>query len=79
MVAILARPGGNLTGLSIQSTDLAGKRIELLREVLPDLRRIAVIANIGDSSAVLETAEARRQPTNLESTSTCWKSGAPKR
>ncbi len=58
-VASLARPGGNITGLSIQSTDLAGKRIELLREVLPELRRLAVIANIGASSAVLEIAEAQ--------------------
>ena len=59
LVASLARPGGNITGLSIQSTDLAGKRIELLREVLPELRRLAVIANIGASSAVLEIAEAQ--------------------
>jgi putative ABC transport system substrate-binding protein len=46
LVASLARPGGNVTGLSIQSSDLAGKRLELLREVLPDLRRLAVLANI---------------------------------
>ena len=65
MVASLARPGGNLTGLSIQSTDLAGKRIELLREVLPELRRLAVIANIGASSAVLEIAEAQAAARKL--------------
>jgi putative tryptophan/tyrosine transport system substrate-binding protein len=47
MVASLARPGGNITGLSTQTPDLAGKRIELLRELLPDLRRLAVIANVG--------------------------------
>ena len=58
MVTSLARPGGNLTGLSIQSVDLAGKRIELLREVLPGLRRLAIIGNIGSSSSVLEIAEA---------------------
>jgi putative ABC transport system substrate-binding protein len=58
MVASLARPGGNVTGLSIQSGDLAGKRIELLREVLPDLRRLAIIANIG-SQSVLEMTEAQ--------------------
>src|SRR5215472_17886726 len=44
LVASLARPGGNVTGLSMQSTDFAGKRLELLREVLPDLRRLASLA-----------------------------------
>ena len=43
VVASLSRPGGNVTGLSIQSTDLASKRLELLREVLPRLRRVAII------------------------------------
>ena len=47
IVASLARPGGNVTGLSIQSSDLAGKRIEFLREVLPGIRRLAIIANVG--------------------------------
>jgi putative ABC transport system substrate-binding protein len=55
LVASLARPGGNLTGLSLQFTDLAGKRIELLREVLPDLRRLGLFANVSSRSAVLET------------------------
>jgi putative ABC transport system substrate-binding protein len=60
MVASLARPGGNVTGLSIQSSDLAGKRIDLLREVLPGLHRLAIIANIGSpGGAVLEIAEAQ--------------------
>lgn len=59
LVASLARPGGNVTGLSIQSSDLAGKRIELLREVLPGLRRLALIGNIHGSSFVSEIAEAR--------------------
>jgi putative ABC transport system substrate-binding protein len=57
LVASLARPGGNLTGLSIQATDLAGKRLELLREVFPDLRRLAVMANIDFSAAVFERTE----------------------
>jgi ABC-type uncharacterized transport system substrate-binding protein len=65
MVASLARPGGNLTGLSIQSVDLAGKRIELLREVLPGLRRLAIIGNIGSSSSVLEIAEAQAAARKL--------------
>jgi len=55
LVASLARPGGNLTGLSLQFTDLAGKRIELLREVVPDLRRLGLFANVSSRSAVLET------------------------
>src|SRR6059036_818625 len=42
LVASLARPGGNATGLSVQSSELAGKRIELLREVVPGLRRLAI-------------------------------------
>jgi len=65
LVASLARPGGNLTGLSLQSSDLAGKRIELLREVLPGLRRLAIIANADSSSAVLESAEARAAARKL--------------
>jgi len=60
MVASLARPGGNVTGVSIQETELAGKRIELLREILPGLRRMAVIANVGYQASVLEVAEIRQ-------------------
>jgi len=60
MVASLARPGGNVTGVSIQETELAGKRIELLREILPGLRRMAAIANVGYQASVLEVAELRQ-------------------
>ena len=59
LVASLARPGGNVTGLSIQATDLAGKRLELLREVLPSLRRLAIMANAGYPASVLELHEAQ--------------------
>jgi len=59
MVDSLARPGGNVTGVSIQSTELAGKRIELLRQILPGLHRIAVIANVDYPASVLEVAEVR--------------------
>ena len=41
LVGSLARPGGNVTGLSIQAPELVGKRLELLREVVPGLRRFA--------------------------------------
>jgi putative tryptophan/tyrosine transport system substrate-binding protein len=58
LVASLARPGGNVTGLSNQSTDLAAKRIELLREVVPGLRRLAIMADVGAPIAVSEAGEA---------------------
>jgi len=57
LVASLARPGGNVTGLSIQQTDTTSKRIELLREVVPGLRRLAVLANLGNPGNVLEVGE----------------------
>lgn len=57
LVSNLARPGGNITGMSIQSTDLAGKRMELLREIVPGLRRLAVLAYAGYAGTVLEVGE----------------------
>jgi ABC-type uncharacterized transport system substrate-binding protein len=54
LVTNLARPGGNVTGLSQQSTDLVGKRLELLRNVVPRLHRLAIMANVGYPGAVLE-------------------------
>ena len=54
LVASLAQPGGTITGLAAQSTDYAGKQIELLREVVPGLHRIAVIANGGSPGATAE-------------------------
>jgi putative tryptophan/tyrosine transport system substrate-binding protein len=59
LVASLARPGGNVTGLSNQQTDLHGKRLELLREVLPSLRRLAIMANVDYPEAVLEVREVQ--------------------
>ena len=59
LVASLARPGGNVTGLSIQQTELAGKRLEILREVVPGLRRLAIMTNIGFPDAVLEMSEVQ--------------------
>jgi putative ABC transport system substrate-binding protein len=58
LVASLARPGGNVTGLSIQQTDLAGKRLEILRDLLPNLHTLAILANGGSPNAVLEMGEA---------------------
>jgi putative ABC transport system substrate-binding protein len=65
LVASLARPGGNVTGLSIQSTDLAGKRVELLREIVPGLRRLAIMANVGYRAAVLEMHEVQEAAGTL--------------
>src|SRR5215510_4333797 len=66
LVASLARPGGNITGLSIQQTDLASKRLEVLREVLPGLRTVAILANIGSPNSVLEMGEAQAAARPLD-------------
>jgi putative ABC transport system substrate-binding protein len=59
LVASLARPGGNVTGLSNQVPDLVGKRLELLRELVPGLRRLAMMVNIGVSNVVVELGEVQ--------------------
>jgi putative ABC transport system substrate-binding protein len=59
LVASLARPGGNVTGLSNQLADTAAKRLELLREVVPGLRRLAILVNVGNPGAVLDMREAQ--------------------
>jgi putative ABC transport system substrate-binding protein len=65
LVASLARPGGNVTGLSLQATDLSGKRIELLREVVPGLRRLAIMGNVGNSQVVVEMGEVQAAALTL--------------
>jgi ABC-type uncharacterized transport system substrate-binding protein len=65
LVASLARPGGNATGVSLQTTDIAGKRLELLREIVPGLRRLAIIANVDSTNAVLEMDEVRAAARKL--------------
>jgi ABC-type uncharacterized transport system substrate-binding protein len=65
LVASLARPGGNVTGLSIQSTELATKRLELIREVVPGLRRLAIMGNAGSPAAVLEMSEVQAAARKL--------------
>ena len=59
LVASLARPGGNVTGLSFQAADLAGKRLALLREVMPGLRRLAIMANVEYPNAASEMREVQ--------------------
>ena len=59
LVASLARPGGNITGLSQQQPDTARKRLELLREVVPHLRRLAILLNPDNPAAAAESGEAQ--------------------
>src|SRR6476660_2337647 len=65
LVESLAKPGGNVTGLSLQAANLAGKRIELLREVVPQLRRLAIIFNVGNAQPVLEMGETEAAARTL--------------
>jgi putative tryptophan/tyrosine transport system substrate-binding protein len=65
LVASLAKPGGNVTGLSLHAAHLAGKRLELLREVVPQLRRLAIIFNVGNAQPVLEMRETEAAARTL--------------
>jgi putative ABC transport system substrate-binding protein len=58
-VASLSRPGGNVTGLSLQGTDVAGKRLQMLREIVPGLRRLAIMVNVAYPAAKNELAECQ--------------------
>ena len=59
LVATLAHPGGNATGMSSQTSDLAGKRLELLREIVPNFRRLAIMVNIGNPGSVSDVHAAQ--------------------
>ena len=65
LVASLARPGGNVTGLSNQQTDVVGKRLELLREVVPDLRQAAILVNVSYPITVPEVGDVRAAADTL--------------
>ena len=65
LVASLAHPGGNVTGSSLQATDLAGKRLELLREVAPSLHHLAIIANRDAPPAMVEMREVQATARTL--------------
>ena len=65
LVASLARPGGNVTGLSNQQPELAGKRLEILREVIPGLRQLAVLANGHNPTAILNVGEVQAAAPKL--------------
>jgi putative tryptophan/tyrosine transport system substrate-binding protein len=65
LITSLARPGGNVTGLSVQKVELADKRLELLREVVPGFRRLAIMANAEAGNAMLEMREVEATARNL--------------
>jgi putative ABC transport system substrate-binding protein len=69
-VASLSRPGGNVTGLSLQGADVAGKRLQMLREMIPSLRRLAIMVNVAYPAAKNELAEcqAAARALRLETT-----------
>ena len=68
LVASLARPGGNITGRSLLLTETAGKRVELLREIVPGLRRLAILGNFANPlvATELNAVQAAARTLNLE-------------
>jgi putative tryptophan/tyrosine transport system substrate-binding protein len=67
VVESLARPGGNATGLSLQTTDAAGKRLELLRDVVPGLRRVAIMVTVAIRPPHWRCEKRRQRPGRLAS------------
>jgi putative tryptophan/tyrosine transport system substrate-binding protein len=65
LVASLAQPGGNVTGISLMAPDLAGKRLELLREIAPKTRRVAVLVNSANLSHPASMKEAKTAASAL--------------
>ncbi len=66
LVASLARPGGNITGLSVQQPDIAAKRLELLREAVPSLNRLAIMVNVHAPGAELDMREVQAAARRLD-------------
>ena len=65
LVTSLARPSGNATGLSQLAADLGGKRVEIIREVVPDLRRLAILANAGNPVTASERGQVQAAARSL--------------
>jgi len=65
VVTSLARPGGNVTGLSSQQPDTASKRLELLREIIPSLHQLAILADAGNPYTALDVGEIKRAASTL--------------
>jgi putative ABC transport system substrate-binding protein len=66
LVANLNRPGGNITGLSLQTAELSGKRLQLLTEIIPGLARVAVLSNPLNPSIAVEQTKAAAQALGIE-------------
>src|SRR5262249_38287343 len=68
LVASLARPGGNVTGLSLLTSDLSGKRLELLKEIVRNISRVAILMNPDNSSNTifLEQTKLAAQKFGIE-------------
>ena len=66
LVASLSQPGGNVTGLSLEVTELAGKRLQLLREIVPNLHRLAVLFDVGYSGSELQMHELQTAAHKLD-------------
>ena len=65
VVASLPRPGGNITGLSSETPDTAGKKLGLLRELVPDLNRLAILADVGNPYAALDERKIREAASSI--------------
>jgi putative tryptophan/tyrosine transport system substrate-binding protein len=65
LVATLSRPGGNVTSLANQISDTAGKKLEFLREIVPDLRRLAIMVNVGNPGSMMDMREAQAAARTL--------------
>jgi putative ABC transport system substrate-binding protein len=65
LISSLARPGGNITGLSGLGTDLSAKRLELLKEVMPELARVTMLSNLGNPSVGLLVQETQAAAKTL--------------
>ena len=65
LVASLSRPGGNVTGFSLQQTDIAGKRLEFMRQLVPSLQRLAIMFDAGYSAVAREMANVQATARNL--------------
>jgi len=73
----LSRPGGNVTGLSLQAPEVAGKRIELLLKIVPSLRRLAIMVNVSYPATKNELAECLAVARALDLEATIWELRRP--